>query len=137
MGLRALFGGRRPLSNRKLKNPLLCSSEEFEILCAEIYKRRGYKVELTQKGGDYGIDAVAKKRGSVVAIGAKCYAPDRPVGNRWVQQLLGAMYKCGADSAVLITTSGFTKSAVEQAKNAPITLIGGPELDEIIRGIWF
>ena len=135
-GLRAFIGGRGPLPARKLKEPYRATPEEFEYLCAAIFKKRGYAVELTSKGADFGVDVVAKKRGLTLAIGAKRYAEKRTVGNRWVQQLLGSMSKYDADRAVLITTSSFTRQAIEQAENAPIELIDGEELKRIIRKYW-
>jgi len=136
LGLRLLIGGKRPLPVKKLKNPYLATPEEFEVLCAAIFSRRGYKVELTPKGGDYGIDVIARKGKNLVVVAAKCYAPNRPVGNRWVQQILGAMHKCDADLATLITTSTFTKNAIVQAENAPIELIDGDALKDLIRKFW-
>lgn len=136
IGLRAVVGGRGPLSGRKLKNPYLATPEEFERLCAEIFRRRGYKVELTASGGDYGADVIARKKGLTLIIGAKRYAKENKVGNRWVQQLLGAMPHFDAGQAVLITTSTFTKQAIEQAEGCPIELIDGEELKIIIRKYW-
>ncbi|MCK5832600.1 restriction endonuclease [bacterium] len=136
VGLRLIIGNKRPLSGKKLRNPHMATSEEFEQLCAEIYSHKGYKTELTPKGGDYGIDVIARKGKETIIIGAKRYAQNHSVSNRWVQQLLGAMHKCSADSSVLITTSKFTKNAIEQAKNAPIELIDGNDLKTIIHRLW-
>ena len=136
LGLRIFIGARGPLPRKKLKNPYRATPEEFERLCAAIFEHRGYKVELTSKGADYGVDAIARKRGLTLAIGAKRYAKNRNVGNRWVQQLLGSMQHYGADHAALITTSNFTRQAKEQTVGALIELIDGEQLREIIRKYW-
>lgn len=136
IGLRILIGGKGPLPTNKLRNPHLATPEEFELLCAEIYRKRGYKVELTSAGGDYGADVIARKGDLTLIIGAKRYDDAQKVGNRWVQQLLGSMPHFNADMAVLITTSGFTKQAVEQAADCPIELIDREELSKIIRNLW-
>ncbi|RKZ29483.1 hypothetical protein DRQ36_08480 [bacterium] len=136
IGLRFVIGSSGPLSRKKLRNPHLASPEEFELLCAAIFKKRGYNIELTGKGADFGVDIIARKKSLTIAIGAKRYSEDNPVGNRWVQQLLGAMFHFNADRAVLITSGRFTKQAVEQADDAPIELIDGDELRRIIAGYW-
>ncbi len=136
IGLRLVVGSRGPLRTKKLRNPHLATPEEFEMLCAEIFKKRGYKIEMTSGGGDYGADVVARKKGVTLIIGAKRYEESRKVGNRWIQQLIGAMPHFGADQAVLITTSDFTRQAIEQAEKCPIELINGEELSRIIRKYW-
>lgn len=136
VGLRIVVGGRGPLPAKKLKEPTQATPEEFEQLCAAIFEKRGYEVEMTGGGGDYGADVIAKKKGLTLIIGAKRYTGSRKVGNRWVQQLLGAMQHFQADQAILITTSDFTRQAREQAENCPIELIDGHELKKIIRKLW-
>jgi len=136
IGLRVVVGGRGPLQAKILRNPHLASPEEFEYLCAQIFKKRGYKVELTPSGGDYGADVIARKKGLTIIISAKRYDESNVVGNRWVQQLVGAMPHFSADSAVLMTTSYFTKQAIEQAENCSVELIDGEELSKIIRKYW-
>ncbi len=136
IGLRLFIGGKGPLPTSKLRSPNLATPEEFELLCAEIYRKRGYKVELTSAGGDYGADVIARKGNLTLIIGAKRYDESQKVGNRWVQQLLGSMPHFNADMAVLITTSGFTKQAIEQAVDCPIELIDGKELSIIIQKLW-
>ena len=107
---------------------------EFEHLIGDLFKSKGYKSTVTQGSGDYGIDVVARKGNEVLAIQAKKYSPGNNVGNREVQMLLGAMQfrKVEASKAILITSSDFTKQAVEQAKGAPIELWNGVRLKEEI-----
>ncbi len=136
IGLRIVVGGRGPLPAKVLRNPHLATPEEFEYLCAQIFKKRGYKVELTPSGGDYGADVIARKKALTMIISAKRYDESNSVGNRWVQQLVGAMPHFSADGAVLITTSSFTKQAIEQAENCSIELIDGEELSKLIRKYW-
>lgn len=136
IGLRLVVGGRGPLSAKKLRNPYLATPEEFEMLCAEIFKKRGYKTQMTSGGGDYGADVVARKKGLTLIISAKRYEESRKVGNRWIQQLIGAMPHFDADQAVLITTSDFTRQAIQQAEKSTIELINGEELSRIIRKYW-
>ena len=55
------------------------------------------------------------------------------MGAQTIQQTLGAMWKVKADQSILITTSGFTVYAQEQAREAPIELWDKRTLHEIVR----
>jgi restriction endonuclease Mrr len=54
------------------------------------------------------------------------------VGAPVVQQTLGAMWKVKADQSIIVTTSGFTVYAREQAKEAPIELWDKRTLQEFV-----
>jgi len=106
---------------------------EFEKFVCDLFRKMGYNVELTPASGDYGIDVVAKTPGNTVAIQVKKYADGNMVGASVVQQTLGAMWKVKADQSIIITTSGFTVYAQEQAREAPIKLWDQKTLQEIVR----
>ena len=107
--------------------------QEFEVRIGELFKGMGYDVEVTPPTKDYGIDIVAKKDGDTLAIQVKKYAAGNNVGAKDVQQTLGAMWKVKADQSILITTSGFSVYATEQAKEAPIELWDKEILHELVR----
>lgn len=106
---------------------------EFEKRVALLFRKMGFKVKLTSKSGDYGVDVIAKDETETVAIQVKRYRPGNNVGNRDVQRLLGAMqlHSIRADKAVIATTSDFTIQAKEQAKETPIELWNGDFLDSM------
>lgn len=106
---------------------------EFEKFVYDLFRKMGYDVELTPASGDYGVDVVAKKPGNTVAIQVKKYADGNMVGAPVVQQTLGAMWKVKADQSIIITTSGFTVYAQEQAREAPIELWDKKTLHEFVR----
>jgi len=107
---------------------------EFEKFVCDLFRKMGYDVELTPASGDYGVDVVAKKLGNTVAIQVKKYADGNMVGAQVVQQTLGAMsyWKVKADQSIIVTTSGFTVYAREQAKEAPIELWDKKTLHEFV-----
>jgi len=100
---------------------------EFEELIERLFVKMGYSTILTPKTGDYGIDIIAKNDNDVIAVQAKKYSVGNNVGNRDVQRLLGAMQlsTVKANKSILITSSGFTVQATEQAKETPIELWNG------------
>ena len=106
---------------------------EFEEFIGQLFKRMGYNVDVTRKTMDYGIDVLAKKEDHTVAIQVKQYAQGNNVGARDVQQILGAMWKVKANQAIIITTSGFTIQAREQAKDAPVELWGYKVLNDMVK----
>lgn len=103
-------------------------SDRFEEYVADLYKRRGYEVELTEGGSDRGIDIIAEKKGSRIAIQAKCYREGNKVGGPVVRRVEGAARERGSDQAVIVTTSDFTKQARESAETLGIELIDGKGL---------
>ena len=110
------------------------SPYEFEHYIAKLFKKMGYKTTTTRGSQDFGIDVIAKNSDEKIAIQVKKYM-GHPVGNTDVQRLLGAMQMKGvkADRSILITTSRFTKNAIQQAEECPIELWDGKKLGRIIR----
>jgi len=105
----------------------------FEKLTAKLFRNKGYQTKLTKKGGDYGTDVVARKGEDRIAIQCKKYKRGNNVGSRDVQKALGSMWKYKANKSIIITSSSFTKPAIEQAKRAPIELWNSRKLKEEIR----
>lgn len=102
---------------------------EFEEYVANLYKELGYKIEeVTKKSGDQGADVIAYKNNIKYVIQVKFY--NNPVGNKAVQEVVGAkgMYK--ADKGIVITNSTFTQSAIELAKANNIELVNGEKIEE-------
>jgi len=106
---------------------------DFEKFVCDLFSKIGYNAGLTPSTGDYGVDVVAKKEGNTIAIQVKKYKEGNMVGAQMVQQTLGAMWKVKADQSIIITTSGFTVYAEEQAREAPIELWDKRTLHEIVR----
>jgi len=105
----------------------------FEKLTAKLFRNKGYKTKLTKGGGDFGTDVVARKGEDRIAIQCKKYKRGNKVGSKDVQKALGSMWKYDANKAIIITSSNFTKPAIEQARKAPIELWDSRKLKEEIR----
>jgi len=105
---------------------------KFELFIGELLKRMGYEVEIGNYTQDFGIDLVAKKEGEVVVVEVKKWQIGHNVGSREVRSILGAMWKAGANKALLVTTSDFTESAKEQAREAPIELWNSRVLHKLV-----
>ena len=101
------------------KNPSLvhqCSSRQFEELVCELLDKKGYKVHLTGQTRDGGKDIIIVENnllGSfLIYVECKQYAPDRPVGVNLVRELYGTISGDDATAGLLITSSYFSKDAI-------------------------
>jgi hypothetical protein len=102
------------------------SGEEFETYVGRLLRSRGYEVVGTPKTGDQGADLIARKDGRTVVIQAKRY--EGPVGNKAVQEAIGAVHFYGGDEGWVVTNSTFTPSAKALAQKSNIRLIDSKSL---------
>ena len=107
------------------------SSYDFEKLIAELFRKRGYNASVTKQSGDQGVDIIAIKAGERIAIQAKCY-PNSTVGNKAIQEVVAGMKLYNASSAVVVTNSAFTSSAIELAKANSVELIDRNKLEQLL-----
>ena len=115
----------------------------FERLVVELLVKMGYGGSLADAGraigksGDGGIDGIIKEDRlglDFIFIQAKRWT-DKPVGRPDVQQFAGALAGHGAGKGIFLTTSHFTKEAVDYAaglRNSKFVLIDGEELAELM-----
>ncbi|WP_104668663.1 restriction endonuclease [Ensifer adhaerens] len=87
----------------------------FEEICAELFERLGYTVELTPAINDGGKDLIIVKRsdiGTVLTfVECKKYSPTDPVGVEVIRALNGVVEAGRATSGLVMTTSRFTRGA--------------------------
>lgn len=118
-----------------------CSSVFFEQVVVKLLLAMGYggvagEGLVTGKSGDAGIDGVIKedKLGlDVVCIQAKRW--EKPVDRPIVQGFVGSMDYIRARKGVILTTSQFTRGAVdfvERIEGKKVVLIGGERLAELM-----
>lgn len=95
------------------------SSRDFEHLVEQLYDRMGYETMLTPPSFDGGYDIVASKvdKGlkTTILIDAKHYR--EPVGVEIARQMQGTLASQGASKGVIVTTSKFTRGALQLEKN--------------------
>lgn len=101
--------------------------KRFEELCSEFLRAYGFNPKETTLGPDGGIDIIVYKENNKEPFGVvQCKAWHiKDVGERYIRDLLGVMtkgkYKCG----MFMTTSEYTKAAIDFAKDTKITLVTG------------
>jgi hypothetical protein len=96
----------------------------FENYIIKFLKDNGFQVLGTPATGDQGADAILLLDNLKIVIQTKNYR--NPVGNKAIQEVIAAKEHYKADIGWVITTSTFTKSAIELAVKSEITLIQKP-----------
>jgi restriction system protein len=130
---------RKSLAQDILKKVVSLSPSFFEKLVVELLVKMGYGGSIKDAGraigksGDEGIDGTIKedKLGlDIIYIQAKKWQPGNIVGRPELQKFVGALAGQGAKKGIFITTSSFSREALDYApKNeTKIVLIDGPQL---------
>lgn len=113
--------------------------QAFEMLVrdllAKMFDPKGGEVKVTRASRDQGVDAVVfdpdPLLGGKSVIQAKRYRGAVPVAA--VRELYGTMINEGAGKGILVTTSHFGASALEFAKDKPLTLLDGAHLLHLLQ----
>lgn len=132
---------RRTLEDDVLQKLKACTPGYFEDIVVQLLVAMGYGGSLADAGkavgrsGDGGIDGIIKedKLGlDVIYIQAKRW--ESVVGRPEIQKFVGALAGRRANKGVFITTSGFTKDAVEYADGVQqkVILLDGSRLAELM-----
>src|ERR1035437_2797572 len=118
---------------------------EFEKLVVMLLQKMGYGGEIKNSGlvtkvsNDGGIDGTIKE--DILGFGriniqAKRYKLDIPIGREDIQKFVGALAVAQSNKGVFITTSYFSKVAIDYVENlngsTTIVLIDGKKLAEYI-----
>ena len=136
---------RQSKYNEIIDTILSKSPREFEKLVVTLLQLMGYGGEVkaagkvTQYTNDKGIDGIIKE--DVLGLGqihiqAKRYARENSIGRDEIQKFVGALAGAKSSKGVFITTSSFSKSAVDYAETlsgaSTLVLIDGEKLAEYI-----
>lgn len=103
------------------------SALEFEEFVADLFRKKGYAVEITQGSGDHGIDLLMRKENQLIAV--QCKRWNTPVGEPVVRDFLGSLMGIGAKVGYVIAASTFTSKALSFVQDKPIKLI---DLDALV-----
>ena len=118
------------LSNLLMSQIKSCSPYFFEQVVIDLLMKMGYggsdirNGEITKKSGDEGIDGIIKedKLGlDKIYIQAKKW--ENTAGRPEIQKFVGALHGKHAKKGIFITTSDFSKEALEYARSLDITVV--------------
>ena len=125
------------LAGELLERVLNQSPSFFERLVVELMEKMGYGAgKITGHSGDEGIDGVIDedKLGlDVIHIQAKRWGPDHKVSRPDLQQFVGALAGQNGNKGVFITTSSFSKEAMNfNPSGVKIVKIDGERLAKLM-----
>ena len=103
---------------------------EFEEFLSKLFIKMGYLSDVTQSSGDQGADLIIEKNGKKIVVQAKRYSDN--VSNSAIQEAVAALKHYDCDSAMVVTTSNFTKGAKELAKSNNVQLIDRVKLEKLL-----
>jgi restriction system protein len=134
---------RKSLASELLNKIVDLSPAFFERLVVELLVKMGYGGSIKDAGkavgrtGDEGIDGTIKedKLGlDIIYVQAKRWKPGNVVGRPELQKFVGALAGQGAKKGIFITTSNFTKEALDYTprNETKIVLIDGSQLAQLM-----
>jgi restriction system protein len=134
---------RSQLTSDVLDQVRAVSWKFFERLVVDVLVKMGYggsrkeAGQAFQQGGDEGIDGIIKEDRlglDIIYVQAKRWRDGRTVGRPEIQKFAGALQGKRARKGVFITTSDFSKEALEYASliDSKIILIDGERLAELM-----
>lgn len=113
----------QPTSRRtfSMKDIDAMDGHDFEYLCADILRAKGYEnVTVTRGSGDQGVDVIAEQSGVKYAVQCKRFSGS--VGNKAVQEVHFGKTYYHCHVAIVMTNSYFTRSAKDAANESNIIL---------------
>jgi restriction endonuclease Mrr len=123
---------------RTLGDMLAFSPSEFEEFVGLLLGLSGYRdVRHVGKSGDLGADLLACDAwGNLIIIQCKKYSQGKNIGTPDLQRFVGAIVRYKARKGIFVTTSSFTKQALDYVKDKPIIqLMDGESLTNLAHSV--
>ena len=132
---------RPPLPPPPLPPPLTLTLEDlnwenFELLAGEIFRRKGFEVEISSGlGADGGKDLTLRRDGEVRLVQCKFLSADNKVSVMAMREFYGLLVAENAKRGIFMTTGLFSRDAREFAEGKPIKLLGRGEIEELMASV--
>lgn len=120
-----------PVASLTLDDLYELSPKAFEHYVAALFRRKGYRVNVSGRSGDEGVDLEIIQPNGKRAI-AQCKRYRNTVGPDVVRELFGTMIHERVHHAFLVTTAPISEGAYAWARNKPMTLIDGDTLARLV-----
>ena len=95
----------------------------------KILKQHGWEVKETPNTGDQGVDLIASINDLRICI--QCKDHQKAIGNKAVQEISAGKLFWKGTHAIIVSKSGFTKSAHQLAKSNKVELINEYQLKNL------
>ena len=123
------------LNKLRETDPIFFEKLVVKLLDAMGYSRKNGNVKVTPQSNDGGIDGIINQDPlgtSTVYLQVKRYAEKNIIGRPAIQAFFGALASVNAGRGVFITTSSYSRGALDFARNQGIVLIDGIQLTELM-----
>ena len=99
---------------------------EFERATAEVLKGHQFNPRVTTGSADGGIDIEVTRNGLKGVV--QCKAHVACVGPHIVRDLYGVIHHCGANFGIIVSRGGFSRGAIDFARDKPILFLDVSDL---------
>ena len=123
---------KRNLKGTTLEELIQMTPYEFETFMARYFKGEGFAVQQTKKTNDGGKDLILHKHGQLYYVEVKRYSKRNGIQRPLIQKLVGACYPAKA-KGIFVTTSYFSKGAIDEARRSNVQLIDGQKLMKLLK----
>ena len=104
-------------------------SDEYEHIVAEYFEQKGFSTKVSQYSNDYGVDVIATKVKTKIAIQAKMFGNStRPINRQMIMELHGAKDYFDCTKAIMATNGRIIDNALEVAKKLKIEVLEIPAI---------
>jgi len=129
--MKSVLNGESRLSSAALLDTIdIMDGFAFEDFMNEVFRALGYMTVPTKKVGDQGVDLIIAKNSEQYAVQLKRYSG--AVGNSSVQEVIAGKQFYHCTSALVLTNSTFTASAIELATKTGVLLWDRSRLTAIL-----
>jgi hypothetical protein len=110
--------------------------ENFELLAGEIFRRKGFEVEISSGlGADGGKDLTLRRDGEVRLVQCKLLSAENKVSVMAMREFYGLLVAEKAKRGIFMTTGVYSRDAREFAEGKPIKLMGRAEIEKLMASV--
>jgi hypothetical protein len=139
----AMLSGAHPKAASPPPLPVLApttleslSWENFELVAAEIFRRKGFEVEICAGlGADGGKDLTLRRNGQLRLVQCKCLSAGNKVSVATMRDFYGLVVAEKAQGGIFMTTGLFSRDAREFAQAKPIKLLERQQIEKLMASV--
>ena len=133
LGLKAALAQRFLNAYHGIRELRAMNPFEFEHYIAELFRRLGYRAQVTVASGDLGVDIELKKNQEYAVVQCKRYAEHKYVDSPDIQRFIGSMDLYGAKRGFFVATARFSPPALKLAAARHIEAVDDERVMQLIR----
>jgi hypothetical protein len=110
--------------------------ENFELLAGEIFRRKGFEVEISSGlGADGGKDLTLRRDGEVRLVQCKRLSAENKVSVMAMREFYGLLVAENANSGIFMTTGLYSRDAQEFAEGKSIKLLDRAKIEKLMQSV--